>query len=473
VIEQILYMLWDIGFKVGHATRSVANAVEHANADMQTKTAYLESRLVAGDAALFESFRQQFIKRCVDGHVEEYVRDRLQNQTERHEKYGRTVTMQEPNVKNGCGSLRDYQNLLWIAFFKERVQTTAGLVEKKLLNEKERRSLDAAYDFLLRVRTELHYLNKRSTDVIALGQQLVLANRLRYPQKNVLRRSEAFMRDYYQHARNIYHITELLSDRLSLPPISAKGEEGKRGGLFGLFTKASPPRIEHFDGFYSADGRVYPRESRSFQSGPRPHDAALPASSAEETPPQSRARITGPATASFGRSHVSVFEGHSRNVRAICSRKGEVGAILRAMHRVDFLGRYIPEFGQLTCLVQHEFFHRYTADEHTLVCIEKLDQLIDTQEPKLAGLPGDFQKLEDPLVLYLALLLHDTGKASNARSHAEASALFAQKVARRLQLTSEQRRTLLLLVDEHILLSTTAQRRNLDDPATIAGFARA
>jgi hypothetical protein len=140
VIEQILYMLWDIGFKVGHATRSVANAVEHANADMQTKTAYLESRLVAGDAALFESFRQQFIKRCVDGHVEEYVHDRLQNQTERHEKYGRTVTMQEPNVKNGCGSLRDYQNLLWIAFFKERVQTTAGLVEKKLLNEKERRS---------------------------------------------------------------------------------------------------------------------------------------------------------------------------------------------------------------------------------------------------------------------------------------------------------------------------------------------
>jgi [protein-PII] uridylyltransferase len=156
---------------------------------------------------------------------------------------------------------------------------------------------------------------------------------------------------------------------------------------------------------------------------------------------------------------------------AILSRKGEVGRVLRMMHRVDFLGRYIPEFGQLTCLVQHEFLHRYTADEHTLVCIDKLDALARTEDPKLIPYRKLFERLEDPFVLYVALLLHDTGKAVAARPHAEASALFAQRVATRLQLSSEQRKSLILLVDHHLTLSNIAQQRNLDDPATVMELA--
>ena len=140
------------------------------------------------------------------------------------------------------------------------------------------------------------------------------------------------------------------------------------------------------------------------------------------------------------------------------------------MHRVDFLGRYIPEFGQLTCLVQHEFLHRYTADEHTLVCIDKLDALVATDDPKLIHYRKLFEQLADPLVLYLALLLHDSGKAVG-RPHSEASALFAQRVATRLQLSSDQRKSLIRLVDHHLTLSTMAQQRNLDDPATVMEFA--
>jgi [protein-PII] uridylyltransferase len=157
--------------------------------------------------------------------------------------------------------------------------------------------------------------------------------------------------------------------------------------------------------------------------------------------------------------------------RRILSRKGEVGRALRLMHRLDFLGQYIPEFGQLTCLVQHEFFHRYTADEHTLVCIDKLDALARTEDPKLIEYRKLFENLADTFVLYLALLLHDTGKAVGARPHSEASAVFAQRAARRLLLDPRERKMLILLVDHHVTLSNIAQRRNIDDPGTVSEFA--
>ncbi len=467
IVQAILYMLWDIGFKVGHSTRSISGAITQANADMLSKTSLLESRLVAGDEALFEKFRAAFVKQCVEGHVEEYIAQRVANQADRHEKFGGSIYMQEPNVKNGCGSLRDYQNLLWISFFKERVQSTAGLQEKKLLNETERRQLDRAYDFLLRVRTELHYFNKRSADVIVLSQQTPIATKLAYPQKNILRRSEAFMREYYQHARDIYYITELLSQRLSI--LSPAGT--KTSKLLGIFRRKPSREDEHFDGFYASDGKIFPESRDIFgQDPPRlmrlfqhMQHRGLPMSAELETLVRRRLRVVD-KTFQYGRANRDTFT-------AICSRKGEVGWILRAMHKVDFLGRYIPEFGQLTCLVQHEFFHRYTADEHTIVCIEKLDRIIDTDNPRLGEYQKIFQKLEDPFVLYLALLMHDTGKASNARLHAEASTVFAQRVARRLQLAPERRKSLLLLVDNHIIMSSTAQRRNLEDSATIAEFA--
>jgi len=467
IVQHILYMLWDVGFKVGHSTRAVSEAIQTANEDMLSKTALLESRFIGGDGDLFARFKRLFVEECVERHVDEYLTQRVENQAERHQKLGRTVYLQEPNIKNGCGGLRDYQNLLWISFFKERVQTTSGLVEKKLLNEAERRQLDRAYDFLLRIRTELHYLNRRSTDVILLSQQVQIANRLNYPQKNVLRRSEAFMRDYYHHARNIYSVTEMLSERLSLSSTRAR----KRHGFLGLLGDAKAGKREDFDGFYSQEGLIYAESPNVFNQEParmmrlfqHMQQRGLELSSELAQLVRRRLHLVD-RTFQYARATRETF-------LAICSRKGQVGKIFRAMHEVDFLGRYIPEFGQLTCLVQHEFFHRYTADEHTLVCVDKLDMLVDTAEPRLEDYKKLFQKLENPSVLYLAMLLHDTGKASNARLHSEASALFAQKVARRLQLPSEQRKALVLLVDNHIVMSMTAQRRNLEDPATIAEFA--
>ncbi len=465
IIEHILYLLWDMGFKVGHSTRSVKSAVLQANADPLSKTSLLESRPVAGDRALFEKFQTAFQAKCVRGHENEYIRWRVGNQLERHAKFENTITLQEPNIKSGCGGLRDYQNLNWMSFFKVGTGTTAGLVEKKFLSESERRRLEVAYDFLLRVRTELHYLNGRGTDVLTLFFQGRVATKFNYPQRTILRRSEEFMRDYYRHAREIYLLTATVSERLSLPLRTAAPKR-----VFGFLAKRVAKR-EEFDGFYAENGLLFPESREIFKTDPdRMMRAFLHI--------QQRQIAFSPDLLQLIRRRVRLVNRtfqYAKTVRetfqAILTRKGEVGRILRLMHEADLLGRYLPEFGGLTCLVQHEFFHRYTADEHTLVCIDKLDALIDTEDPKLRGYRELFSTLEDTFVLYLAILLHDTGKSAGGRHHAEESTLFAHKVARRLQLSAERRRLLIFLVDNHMLLSETAQRRNLDDNATIEEFA--
>jgi [protein-PII] uridylyltransferase len=466
VIEQVLYMLWDVGFKVGHSTRSIDEAIKLANSDVLTKTSLLESRFLAGDHRRQSKFRREFFERCVRGQVDHYLKWRLENQDERHRKYGGSVFMQEPNVKNGCGGLRDYHNMQWICYFRDGVMSTAKLVERKYISESDRRAIDRAYDFLERVRTELHYQSKRPSDLLTLFLQGQIANSFHYPQKNVLRRSESFMRDYYQHARTIYLTAKRVTEGFLLPDLSNK----ERKPVFGFLAKRKL-KTEQFDGFYSHGRLMYFENREVFHEDPfrlirvflYAQQRELELSSELQQLIRRRTRLVN-RTFQYARSARETFQ-------AILSRKGQVGHILRMMHEVDFLGKYMPEFGELTCLVQHEFFHRYTADEHTLVCIEKLDSLIDTEDSKLAPYKSLFLKLEDPYVLYLALLLHDTGKASGARHHSEASALNAQKVAARLQLSPERRRKLILLVDHHMTLSEIAQRRNLEDSATIADFA--
>ncbi len=469
VVTQVLYLLWDTGFKVGHSTRSIGAAVNLANEDMTSKTSLLEARHIAGERELFQKFREEFEARCVrpPHRTRQYVLWRVENQRQRHEKHGGTVFLQEPDLKNGCGGLRDYQNLMWVSFFRVGASSTRRLVELKLMSESERRALKEGYDFLLRVRTELHYLNRRATDLLTLYHQGQIANRFAYPQKTVLQRSEAFMRDYYRYARAIHLTTQAVSARLSLPEVDAAR---KSGSFFGLLPGRAAKR-ERFDGFFSENGVIHFEARDVFHRDPARLMRVFQHA-------QQRRLDLSPELQQLLRRRVRLVNRnfqYSRQARdtflAILSRKGEVGRILRMMHEVDFLGRYIPEFGELTCLVQHEFFHRYTADEHTLVCIEKLDGVIDSEERRVALYRKLFESYEDPAVLYLALLLHDTGKAMHQRSHAEVSAMLAGRVCRRLQLSSTRRRAILLLVDNHILLSQTAQTRNLEDPATIEYFA--
>ena len=464
--EQILYLLWDIGFKVGHSTRSMKEALAQANHDMLTKTAMLESRFLAGDRVLAREFRNQFRTKCVIGSEREYVELRMRDQEARHRKFGDSVYMQEPNLKNGCGGLRDYQNLLWMSYFKEGALTTTHLVGEDWLSESDQRRIEMAYDFLLRLRTDLHYLSKRAADILHLNLQEEIARRLQYREKNGQRATEALMRDYYKHTRNIFRVTERITEQFA----TGYATSGTRA-LFSFLPLRRGTEIR-VGSFFVRHGQLHTERRDLFKTDPlemmtafqraQEHNVDL-SPELEDLLSRALGQIT--RTYRYAKAPREIF-------KAILSKKGEVGRALRLMHRIDFLGRYVPEFGKLTCLVQHEFFHRYTADEHTLLCIDKLDALMRTNDPKLIPYRRLFENLEEPFVLYLALLLHDTGRAVGARPHSEASALFAQSVAKRLQLSPEQRKSLILLVDHHVTLSSIAQQRNLDDPATIAEFAK-
>jgi [protein-PII] uridylyltransferase len=460
-IRRILVALWDIGFKVGHATRSLAGAIKQANTDLVTKTSLLESRFLAGSREVFQTFHTRFEKECMKGREAEYFAWRLANLDEIHAKNGGTVFMQEPNVKEGVGGLRDYQNIHWLAYFRDRTQSLSRLVESRFLRESERRAIEAACDFLMRVRAEMQYLSGRASDRLTLQMQGRVAAAFGYNQKHILRKVEAFMRDYYSHTRTMQLTTAACIERMNIrpaPPTHA---------FFGLLK----PKTERFDGFIARAG-LLDFESREALAGDEFrllrafHHA------------QVRQIALSPGLRDTIRRRLALIDRTFQYARAareiflaILSRKGEVGPTLREMHDLGVLGRYLPEFGALTCLVQHEFYHRYTADEHTLVCIEKLDAILFTDDPKLRGYRALFQKLEDPAILYLALLLHDTGKAANTRQHEDASATLAQKVARRLQLSPKRRKILITLVNAHTELSSTAQKRNLEDPETIAQFA--
>ena len=467
MVNQVLYLLWDSGFKVGHATRSIKEAIAQANRDMRTKTAMLESRFLAGDRELAQEFRDQFRSKCVDGREREYVEMRMQDQLARHKKFGDSVYLQEPNLKNGCGGLRDYQNLLWINYFKEGSLSMNQLVGKDWLSESDQRRIERAYDFLLRLRTDLHYATGRATDILHINLQEQIAKRLHYFPRNGQLRSETLMRDYYGHARNILRVTERITEQFVRGYVTSKTR-----ALFSFLPLIGSDKTPIGDSFFVRNKQLYPARRDLFRTEPEQMMRAFQLAqergvdlSPELADLVSRSLGLVTRTYQYARGPREIF-------KAILSQKGRVGRILRMMHRVDFLGRYIPEFGQLTCLVQHEFLHRYTADEHTLVCIDKLDALAETNDPKVIAYRKIFEELEDPLVLYLALLLHDSGKAVGARPHSEASALFAQRVATRLQLSSEQRKSLILLVDHHLTLSKTAQQRNLDDPATVTEFGR-
>jgi [protein-PII] uridylyltransferase len=467
IIDGLLYPVWDIGLKVGHSVRTIDDCIREANNDMQSKTSLIEARLVAGDADLFGKFEKALVAKCVNKHEEEYIAMRVEDQNTRRAKYGNSACMQEPNIKNGCGGLRDYQNLLWMTFFKYRTRSLTELQAHEMISENERKQLEAAYDFLLRVRTEMHYHANRGMDVLSKSWQPAVAHNLGYAERSPSKRIERFMRTLYTHSRNIFRITHTLEQRLALLPAPTR-----RLSLRSFLPGGRTPASEPIDGFKILDGQIQAASSRVFRDQPRRLMRVFLYA-------QQRGLEIHPDLLQLVRNQLGLVDRaflSDEHVRetflSILGQRGSVARILRAMHEADLLGKYVPEFGKLTCLVQHEFYHQYTADEHTLMCLEQLDRIWEAKESPYREYVTLFQKLERPFLLYLALLLHDVGKPEGHGNHALVSAELALRAAKRLGLDGAATHTLLLVIENHLLMASTSQRRDLDDPAVIRIFAK-
>ena len=454
--------LAQLNLRLSLAPLSTADCLALAESDPVFKISLLDARWVAGNAALCRELTDAVARVSLGT---DFIATLTREWHQRHQRFFNTVFLQEPDVLESCGGLSDYHHLGWVCRIKHGTSDLAALVESGLLTVAAHQEISAAVEFLHRVRNTLHYHTRARTDQLTLMLQGVVAAAFRYPQRGVLRRTEALMRDYYRHTLALQqHVGELM-ERSALVP-----EQRADDGLRSFLTFRTKPE-EAFDGFIARDGRIHPAAPDVLETDPHrlmrlfQHCQVRQLRLSPELLQLVRARLP-----QIDRAY-RCAKANRETFQAILERKGDVAMTLRKMHRCGFLGRYLPEFAPLDCLVQHEFFHRFSADEHTLRCVDNLDHLVGDTDPRREIFRRLFHEIADPYALYLAVILHDTGRAVNVAEHIDGSAVLATRLCDRLHVGGSRRTLIRFLVDEHLSFWRTATTRNLEDPEVIAEFA--
>jgi len=463
-IDVVLYGLWDLNLKVGHAVRNISENIAEGKQDAITRTTLLDSRLIVGNKKLFQTFKTKYRKEVIINDKANFFKERSADLKARYDKFQKTVFLQEPNLKESPGGLRDWHNLLWLADSVTDLRDVADLEEAGVVSEVAAVQIQDSIDFLMRLRNEMHFRTGKGTDLLSLRLQGEVAEAFNYPGDDILLKIEALMKDYYTHARNMRNRVRGAFEMMDVE-MDAFREQSLTSWLPWVNRKAVE---DEFDGFISREGFIYAQSDSVFTDDPERllrvfwhcQNYSLTLS------PSLRKLIKGNLdlmTEEFCRS-----EGNRTTIENIMGMRGRVGVTLRAMHRVGVLGIFFPEFGALDCLVQHEFFHRYTADEHTLRCIEYLDRVATEVDKSTKLFSEIFQDKEDPFALYLALLLHDTGRALNEDDHVDGSHVLAVQACDRLKIQGERRRLILFLVDHHLTLFNIGTKKDIDDPVVIS-----
>jgi [protein-PII] uridylyltransferase len=457
--ERLVHTLWDAGCEVGHAFRTVEEFIELASGDVATKTTLLEARCVAGDEALFTTLQRRAAGELFEGREAEFLEEKIAERRQRHARFGNTLYLQEPNVKESIGGLRDLHTVMWVVQALHGTMSFARMRDLGLLSVRQEKSLAHAFDFYLRVRNELHFLLGRPGNVAELMHQPAIASGLGIGGFRGATADEHLMRLYYFHARNVSRTANLLLERLreSSAPRSSRTDE-------------APPAQVVADGFVAHDGALAAAHPRVFREDPCRLIEVFALAQEHGLTLQADLQLLVRASLALLDRSVQRCERAAEVFVTMLGRSGSVGQALRLMHELGVLGRYLPEFGKLTCLVQHDMLHRFTTDEHTLRSLEHLDGIVGSSEPEPRLYGKMFRHLARPHVLYLAVLLHDVGKPLGPE-HSTTGAGLARQVCERLRLGPADTARVEFLVRHHLVLSHTAFRRDLSDAKVVRDVA--
>ncbi|MCP5085949.1 MAG: [protein-PII] uridylyltransferase [Rhodobacteraceae bacterium] len=469
VVENVLYILWDLRLKIGHATRTIEDCLRLGKEDLTIRTSLLESRYLGGDEQLAEKLDAKLWKSLFKGTGPEFVALKLEEREARHQKQGHLRFMLEPNIKEGKGGLRDLQTIFWITKYLSGAKSGLEMIEQGYLTRPEYIRFAEAEHFLWTVRCHLHLTMRRATEQLTFDNQVAIAEALGYEDREGLRAVEAFMQDYFRHATHVGDLTRIFLTALEARHVKQQPSFGSR------LLKAMPWRrsdVAAPDGYKIIHGRLAIADEVEFLSTPINFLQLF------EEGLKSSILIHPDAMRLIAVSLHLIDEELRANQQAqriflsLLLDYGNPERALRRMNELGVLGAFIPEFQRIIALMQFNMYHHYTVDEHTIQCISNL-AMIERGELK-EDLPVASGILETGInrrVLYVALLLHDIGKGL-PEDHSIAGAALAAEISPRLGLDEKEVETVVWLIRHHLLMSDVAQKRDLSDPVTVRDFAK-
>ena len=459
--SRALHLLWDLGLNIGYSVRSVDDCASLMKGDVTIMTSLMEARPILGEAQVFENFRAKTALAINHKKAEEYVREKLVERTRRHKKYGDSVYLREPNVKEGAGGLRDVHAALWIARMKHGTGSLEGLREKGIIKDREYRRLRGCRDYLLRLRNELHFKAGHRQDVLTFEMQEEAAKDFGYRERETSVAAENFMRAYYLRARGVREI--------SLEVIDRTLEKRKQRKWF-IFP---PVKKKLDDKFFLMGRQLCLSGDPGAEINSKPETVLLAYSHCQEQGAVMSDLLKDAIADAPGlvirKTRDSALAG--RTFLEIIGRMDRLHETLSDMHSMKVLGRFLPEFGAVSALVQHDLYHKYTVDEHSLLAVRKIQDIQTGEGMSYPEFSEALRRVQDKQALMLAALLHDCGKAKG-KGHSETGAQLAYKAAIRMGMEKDRADKVEFLIRNHLLMDHISKRRELSDRKVVEKFCR-